>query len=603
MFRMLWRTSPVLIAALMLTVGLVPAHAEPGVAPPGWQPRAAEYGVTAQDNVDVPMSDGTVLKADVIRPAGPDGEPAPGKFPVLVTQTPYNKVLPGVNGRSDFLAQRGYALVSVDVRGTGSSPGTWKAFDEREQRDGAEIVEWAASRPWSNGKVGLRGASYSGINQLFTAARQPKGLKALFPYVPMGDAYRDVVGTGGQLGVAFVPFWLLSVTALGVLPPTTLPTEPVNAVRTLLNHVGGALSFQAPMMLGALAGEELAYDGPFYQQRSPMSVIDKVRVPTFIVGAQRDLFQRSAPLLREAIAGNGVPAKLLFGPGTHIGAVTGEGMPAPGIRKLDELELRWFDHYVRGVPDPGLDRDIAPITTYEQGTGRYLRSASWPLPDVRFRPYRLGPSGTLRAGDTGSGGSDFVPWNPIAGACSASLSQWTAGLAAPALPCEDNRGNDATGATYDLPVRGKPLKLAGPMAAHLTVSTPARDGQLTVRVEDVAPDGTSRQISAGWQTLSLRALDERRSVHRDGYLVRPYHRYTENATLPVPPNTPFAVDIEVFPAAASIAPGHKLRIAVQTADFPHLLPPLPQLANSAGPGVTVWHDQQRPSYVVLPQRG
>ena len=91
-------------------------------------------------------------------------------------------------------------------------------FGPVEQRDGNDIVEWAARQPWSSGKVGLHGASYGGINQLFTAASRPPALRAIFPVVPMADPYREIIGTGGQINTSFAPLFLIGTTALGLLP-------------------------------------------------------------------------------------------------------------------------------------------------------------------------------------------------------------------------------------------------------------------------------------------------------------------------------------------------------------------------------------------------
>lgn len=163
----------------------------------GWQERPAQYGVHVTEDVPVTMSDGTRLRVNVYRPAKDDGSPVEGRFPVVVTQTPYNKSGPGLGFRNDYLVRRGYVQVVADVRGTGSSEGRWASFDGREQRDGAELVAWAHSREreWSDGRVGLWGISYGAINQLLTAAQRPPGLKALFPIVPAGDVYRDVVAS------------------------------------------------------------------------------------------------------------------------------------------------------------------------------------------------------------------------------------------------------------------------------------------------------------------------------------------------------------------------------------------------------------------------
>ena len=115
---------------------------------------AAPYGVVVDRDLRIPMSDGAFLVADVHRPAL-NGKAVAGRFPVIVSQTPYNKNVPGANMADDSLVEHGYVQVIADVRGTGGSPGTWQAFSPREQRDGKDVVDWAASskRSWSDGKV------------------------------------------------------------------------------------------------------------------------------------------------------------------------------------------------------------------------------------------------------------------------------------------------------------------------------------------------------------------------------------------------------------------------------------------------------------------
>src|SRR5205085_11365372 len=144
-----------------------------------WTAPKAQYpGVVKQQDVSITMSDGVVLHGDVIHPATASGAAAPGKFPVLLTQTPYNKAAPSLNFENDYLVEHGYVQVIADVRGTGSSEGNWDSFGTREQKDGAELVRWCVNRPWSDGDVGLYGISYGAINQLFTAEQDPPHLKA-----------------------------------------------------------------------------------------------------------------------------------------------------------------------------------------------------------------------------------------------------------------------------------------------------------------------------------------------------------------------------------------------------------------------------------------
>jgi len=604
-----------LAVAGVTVTGATAAHARPAAT---WAPRPATYGVTVVRDVPVRMDDGVVLRADVRLPAQ-NGRPAAGRFPVLVTQTAYNKALPMLNMADDYLVERGYVQVIMDVRGTGDSPGQWDALGPREQHDGYDLVQWAAStqRPWSNGNVGLAGASYGGINQILTAAQHPAGLKAIFPVVPVGDVYRDVVGNGGQIDIGFMPLWLSIVGTTSMLPPTLALTDPTAALAALRAHAGDIGSFDVAMLRDALAGGDKAFDSSFYATRSPINAIDKVTVPTFLVGGEQDIFQRGEPLLYQHLSAHGVPAKFLYGPWTHAGAaLPALGAPSwldPGLvlqpgNSLQELQLRWFDHYLSGVDDPGIV-DRAAVTYYENGAGSHgwQTATQWPPAGVRYRRFSLtghaaagSATGQLVDGAASSGGPDLAPHSPASGICTESTDQWTAGLLGIlGFPCDnDQSGNDQTGLTYDLPVSG-PLRLAGPIEAHLTVSTPSPDGQLTVRLEDVAPNGQVRQLSAGWQVLSLRQLDLDKSTEVNGLLVQPYHPYTRDSAHPMPANRPVPIDVEIFPTAAEIQPGHTLRLAIQTADFPHLAAPANQ--NAAGnASIRIWHSAADPSWVVLP---
>ena len=200
-----------------------------------------------------------MLNAEIRRPD------APGRFPVIVTITPYNGTNGAISVTNDYLVQRGYVQVIVDARGTGESQGTWDSFGTREQRDGYEIVEWAAAQPWSNGSVGMWGASYMAISQLFTAAQQPPHLKAIFPIVPMGDSYRDMVFPGGQNNTGFIPLWLALVSGGALVPPDYAldgnTADLARALGELGQHALDLPGYDANREIQAMAGND-AYDGP-----------------------------------------------------------------------------------------------------------------------------------------------------------------------------------------------------------------------------------------------------------------------------------------------------------------------------------------------------
>src|SRR5579885_2812106 len=138
----------------------------------GWA--AQPYPVVIEHNVPVRMRVGVTLRADIYRPD------APGKFPVLLERTPYNKANEIETGY--LAARRGYVKVIEDCRGRYASEGEWYTF-KHESQDGYDTVEWAASLPSSNGKVGMFGGSYVGATQMLTAIAHPPHLAGIFPVV------------------------------------------------------------------------------------------------------------------------------------------------------------------------------------------------------------------------------------------------------------------------------------------------------------------------------------------------------------------------------------------------------------------------------------
>ena len=216
-----------------------------------------------------------------------------------------------------------------------------------------------------------------------------------------------------------------------------------------------------------------------------------------------------------------------------------------------------------------------------------------------------GDAGTLRRGEARRGTSD-VPPIPVQGVCTRSASQWTAGIPNalyPQNPClTDNSWNDRLGLVFETKPVKRPVRFQGPLNARLRVSTDSGEGMLAVSVSDVAPDGTVSRLTGGWQVISHRALDRSRSRYLDGKLLQPWHPFTEARQSPLEPGQVAPVDVEVFPTAAKIRKGHRLRISVQAFDVPHLLPPLPGLPGS----LTVMHvhtGPKAPSVLTLPGLG
>lgn len=595
------------------TLGTSTAAAVPGTVvaanPNGrwtaYDPPAEYAGIARMPVQFITMRDGTRLAAYVTLPADAAGNPAAGPFPVVLVQTPYNGVVggyvDGLGGADPYIVRHGYATVVVDVRGTGQSQGVWEAFGATEQADYAEVTDWAASQPFSNGRIGLYGVSYLGITTLLTAAQNHPAVKAAFPIVPIGDGYRDIVFTGGQVNPTFIPLWLGLITALGVTNPTAL-SDPANGGPIVIQHLlNAALRFQAPLLVDAISGDpEIAYDGAFWRARSPLEVLDRVTVPTFVVGGLRDLFQRSEPISYEVLKRN-VPAKLLMGPWTHLDAAFGAGLPRDGVPLLNQIQLRWFDQYVKGLP---VGAETLPnVTQWVYGAERYVTARDWPHPAAKAQRYYLHANGGLST--ESPGGNEAVSrvlQVPIGGLCSASTVQWTAGAAGYLpLPCfENSNASDRLAIVYETAPLAAPLYLNGPIQADIWMESTAGDAGLSIRVSDVDARGVARTLTNGLQTASLRAVDASRSRTLDGQMIQPWHPYTRASVQPLPRNEPVLVPIEVFQTSAVIAAGHRLRVSVSASNLPQGVPPLGTLLQSLAGILTIHNDAAQPSSIVLP---
>ncbi len=292
------------VGAVLAALLAVPTPA--AIAEDPWAPGPELYGHVVTKDVPVEMADGRVLRAAIYTPTVlGTTEPAAGEFPVILVQTPYGKSVSqtGVGAVNLYLVHRGYIGVVVDVAGTGGSQGQSMLFGEQEAKDGAELVEWVADLPGSNGNVGTLGGSYLGIDQVFTAAEvgPDSPLKAIFPIVTASDPYRDLFVAGGivnmesSLGLIAGYFGLRTFT-----PAAERPTDPWDALMLSIQHGLAGIPFELTTGLDALFQQGRVYDGPYWQERAPQRVLQKVvdnGVPAYIVGGQYDVFQRGEPLL------------------------------------------------------------------------------------------------------------------------------------------------------------------------------------------------------------------------------------------------------------------------------------------------------------------
>ncbi len=581
-----------------------------------WQDydRPAEYPNTVTLPMEkIVMDDGVELAAFITLPADENGVAINEQFPTILVISDYNVALGNLLGAplgiflgapDPYLIKRGYAAVSVDGRGTGNSGGVWDAWDT-SQGDYPQIIDWVLEQSWTNGKLALRGVSDLGIQALFAAQTSHPSIKAVFSVVPMADGYRDTVFTGGSGNLLFLSLWL-SLTTLTGVANTDLIFDPETALPIVTDHLANAfLEFQVPIFTRSLLGDpELLNDGDFWQTRSPIANVEKIQAPTFIIGSVHDIFQRGEIMLYEQLK-NRVDSRLMILPGAHFqAALTTSNPEGPlGLPAINHIELQWYDRYLKAM-DSGTE-SIPQVTQYMIGLDQMATTSDWPVPEARAKRLYFQPNGQLDDDKAGFFGLPRTVYAyPAGGLCSVSSVQWSLGILG-FIPLECFEDNSLTEAffnvIYQTPELDEDLAINGPIQADVWASTTNFAGLLSVRVDDVAPDGTVTPLTNGLINFKHRAVDESRSRTLDGESIQPWHPYTQGAEQPVYPSMKMKVPVEIQPTSAVIKKGHKLRVAVGPSNLPQgtilgpegLLQLLPTL-------LTVYNSYWSPSSIVLP---
>lgn len=600
---------------------------------PDWTPPPAQFGVGIRHNVAVRMSDGVDLRVDIHYPTVPDtGAAAAGPFPVLLSITPYGKKAPPPaaqigGGAAPYLIKRGYIEVMIDVRGTGASGGSFEMFGDRQVQDGVELVQWAADLPNANGRVGMVGISYLAINQLFTAAAVGPGspLRAIFPAMAARDFYRDAAAMGGVPHLRTVRAYGAVYNLLNVVNPTLElfkrggHERPRSGGFAAVRQRGrDQRRYFRPLIADTVAGGETAFDGPFWDAMRPALVLPKIvanGVATFLVAGWHDAFQRGAPLnyaaLQNASAGRPDEApmhpdqpvsdrvRLMAGPWYHVSDFGG--------LHLNAVQLRWFDYWLKDEPDASIS--CAPLTFQAIGSSRWFRADHYPLAEAASTRFYLSDPGRLSpdsSTETTEATLDYVARGPVSGR---SLEQWTLGMNSFLFSQrgrsirydQDNRRLQRDALTYTTDPLTDEVLIAGPIALTVHATATTTETLWVAHLDDVAPDGASRPLTQGALLGSHRELDPDRTWYLpDGTMLRPHHFSTRSTVKPVVPGEVTRYDMEIFPTAALIARGHRLRLTLTTYDFPHLVPNKPSRRALAGGRYQLQQGGPTPSHIVIP---
>ncbi len=568
-------------------------------------------GMRVDWDTAISMDDGVMMRADVFRPI------EPGRYPVLLTYGPYAKGLsfqdgypsawnrmaerhPDVTAGSTNAYQSwevvdpekwvpyGYVCVRVDSRGCGASPGFVDHFAPRETRDFYDCIEWAGVQPWSNGKVGLNGVSYYGMNQWQVASLQPPHLAAMCIWEGAADWYRDATHHGGILSTFWANWFDMQVKTvqygLGESGRRSRVTGHLICGPDLLSDAELAANrcdFGADIRAHPL-------DDAYHRARSPQW--DKITVPL---------------LTAANWGGQGLHTRGNF-EGFVRAASTEKYLEAHGIEHWTHfytdygrnLQRRFFDCYLKGERAAWSDQPRVLLQVRSPGEVFAPRAeTSWPLERTAWTKFHLEPH------------------------TSALQTQPPSALPATSLTF-DALGDGVTFLTAPL---DHATELTGPAALKLSVSSSTTDADLFVVVRVFSADlkeivfqgaiDPHTPVAQGWLRASHRKLDPELSRPW-----RPYHAHDEKQ--PLTPGVSVAVDVEILPTSIVVPKGARIALTVRGRDYeygggsggklsnfknelrgcgPFLHDdPIDRPATIFGGKTTLHFDATTPSYLLLP---
>ncbi|HEX4408835.1 MAG TPA: CocE/NonD family hydrolase [Xanthobacteraceae bacterium] len=509
-------------------------------------PPNSNYPVVVDKDVDVPMRDGVILKADVFRPYDD------GKFPAIINLGPYQKdklwVVPDnlAEAQNEWMnwetinpqwwVPRGYAAVRVDGRGTGKSPGQCEPWSPAEAVDFYDAIEWAAVQPWCNGKVGLLGISYFAINQWFVANLQPPSLKAIIPWEGFADLYRDALFHGGLLSL-FMTNWYTAHMLHHSLGRASREQPDGWQVNTLHFWIHNSLDS------GAFRGSQAQWD--------------KITVPLFSVGnwSGAGLHLRGNT---EAFEHAASPHKKLR---MHLGSHVHPFYTEDGRRD----QIRFLDYWLKDIDNGVMDEPPVKLQIRKGNDAFEWRyEQEWPLKRTRWTKLYLDLSGD-------KGGSLQVKNPPGTGSRSYDASSKGSMGSTSAASSQVMGGGIGPGMGVSLQTERLAVdtEITGPLAAVLWVSSSSEDMDLFLTLRNFDSDGnevmeTGQQgrpvpVAKGWLRVSHRELDPERSKPW-----RPYHKHQRRLYLE--PGEMVRVEVEIWPTSIVFKKGHRIQLDIQPRD-------------------------------------
>jgi len=578
--------------------------------------------ITVEFDVPVTMRDGVTLRANIYRPVGE------GRWPVLLTRLPYGKDFPLGSSALDpaQAARRGYVVIVQDTRGRFTSEGEWAPF-RFEAEDGYDTVEWAAQLPYSDGNVGMYGASYFGFTQWSAATQRPPSLKAMIPYITWNDPLNGVLFRGGALELGVMASWQLMMGMDELARRYRNDADPRRLGEALYKLVQDfdALGTQgywslplkdfAPIKRNNVAASffdtiEHAMDRQYSDFMTIRGKHERVTVPTFNIGGWYDIFLKDTIDNFNIMRHHGpTPAarqsKLLIGPWTHGNGTNPIGDMNFGFAstlalidlQIDfmSLQLRWFSQFLKGQETGILNE--APIKLFVMGANVWRDEQEWPLTravETRYYLHSQGHANTLngdgllstRVPENESPDQyDYDPANPV-------MTRGGALLMTPEFPAGPRDQTPTESRTdvlvYSTPVLEQDIEVTGPITVHLWAVSSAPDTDFVARLVDVHPNGYAQNLTDG--------------------IIRARYRNFGHGEAPslIEPGKAYEYEIDLWATSNLFKKGHRIRLDITSSNFPRW-DRNPNTGHAFGEDSelviahqTILHDAEHPSYITLP---
>ncbi|MBA2446955.1 MAG: CocE/NonD family hydrolase [Chloroflexi bacterium] len=550
------------------------------------------YAIRFKSDVRVPMRDGVRLSADIYLPD------AAGPFPTVLMRTPYDNNADVMIRKGRRLANEGYACVIQDCRGRFDSEGSFYPF-VNEGPDGFDTQEWIGQQPWSNGRIGMAGASYLGQVQWTSAPLRSQYLTCLAPRVMAADLFRGLNYPGGALQLNVLMTWGMRTS--GRTAQSIEYDDWREAFRTLpLRDADAAAGRDLPFWRDWL--EHPTYD-EYWAPHDIEARWGEIAAPALNMGGWYDLysshtFNAFAGLRQHGRTPEARGSRLIVGPWPHaLSQSTKTGDVDFGARSmvdLEALELRWFDYWLKGI-DNGIDAE-PPLRLFIMGTNVWRDEHEWPLARTDWQRWHfhsggrantLLGDGVLAPAEPTEEPSDSFVYHPehavptVGGnnCCSPHIVPW-----GPYDQRDVEMRSDVL--CYTSEPLEQDLEVTGPIQVVLYAATDGPDTDWTAKLVDVRPSGYAQNLCDG--------------------IIRARYRESLVEPSPLEPGRIYRYEIDVMVTGNVFRKGHRIRVEISSSNFPRF----DRNLNTGHPigtdrelhaaHQTVWHSRAYPSHIVLP---